>query len=177
MWTSAQQQWKAASRAYRARRRAVAGIGMYLQARPLGVAAERVQQEEVDAQAALAALPAAPAPTGWDYPQDQAATFAAKAEGRRRVLAIAREVHAELARRAAERVDCALAGVEPPRYIESDEILRERPTGALRGYLAVGRGNPHPLDRLHDVEQNLRVAAAGRDLAAAWARIGWGAAA
>lgn len=168
---TAKQQWKSASQAYRARRRAAAGIGMYLQARPLGVSAERAQQEEVQVRADLAALPVAPAPAGWDIPQDQSATFATKAEGRRRVLAIAESCRAELARRAAEREEYARLGLDGPRYIESDAILRDRPGAALHGFLAVVRGNPNPLSRLLDAEANLRVVAAGKALAGAWAGI------
>lgn len=156
-----QQEWKAASSAHRARRRAAFGIGMYAQARPLGISAERAAREDRQVAAALAALPAAPAPVGFSapLPPRRPANYGL-------VLSKIREARAELARRAAERAEYEALGLDVPRYITSDENLRRAASAA--GHFR--RDLARPLAHLADVEANLRVVRAYRDMLAAQTR-------
>lgn len=152
-----QQEWKAASGAYRAYRRTVKGIGMYAQARPLGISAERAVAEDAAVGAELAALPVTLAPAGFSRP-----AMPYRPADWRAVIRKIKDARAELARRDAEMAECEALGIESPRYIVSADTLRRE--ADVRRYRV--RSLDRPLDHLHNVEANLRVVHSYRDMVA-----------
>ncbi len=115
---------------------------------------------EIGFHSAGVTLPHVAKPAGFDFPSaDPLTTLASR---RQSLLAALRKDRAELARRDAERAEYRALGIEPARYILSDDLIRGRMAARRADYLRFHRGEFLPLTVLISREADLVVVDAFR---------------